>query len=89
MTPFETPGTPFDTWERSLLKETLWEKEKLLVQEIPLFAIMFSTLSKTEIIFFVTSIFFVCKCFQFGLVPKKIVVRGRIDAIACSQIRTP
>ena len=34
--------------------KTLWEKEKLLVQAISPFPIMFSTLSKTEIIIFVT-----------------------------------
>ena len=34
--------------------KTLWEKEKLLVQAISPFPTMFSTLSKTEIIIFVT-----------------------------------
>ena len=34
--------------------ETLWEKEKLLVQAISTFLTMFSPLSKTEIIIFVT-----------------------------------
>ena len=57
-------------WERSLLK-TLWEKEKLLVQAISPFPTMFSTLSKTEIIIFVT--FVICKCFQIGLVQNCVV----------------
>ena len=43
---------PFEN-KRSLLK-TLWEKEELLVQAISPFPTMFSTLSKTEVIIFVT-----------------------------------
>ena len=46
--------------------KTLWEKEKLLEQPISPFPTVFSILSKTEIIIFVT--FVICKCFQFGLV---------------------
>ena len=49
----------------------LWEKEKLHVRAISHFPTMFSTLLKTEIIFFVT--FVVCKCFQFGLVQNFVV----------------
>ena len=45
--------TPFDRSGKSVLK-TLWEKEKLLVQAISPFPAMFFTLTKAEIIIFVT-----------------------------------
>ena len=45
---------PFNTSEERSLLKTLWEKEKLLVQAISPFPTIFSTLSKTEIIIFVT-----------------------------------
>ena len=51
--PFPHNNTFWRIWERSLLK-TLWEKEKFLVQAISPFPTMFSTLSATEIIIFVT-----------------------------------
>ena len=51
--PFPHNDTFRCLWERSLLK-ILWEKEKLLVHAISPFPTMFSTLSKTEIIIFVT-----------------------------------
>ena len=51
--PFPHNDTFRRLWERSLLK-TLREKEKLLVQAISPLPTMFSTLSKTEIIIFVT-----------------------------------
>ena len=46
--------TPFDVSEKRSLLKTLWEKEKLFVQAISPFPTMFSTVSKTEIIIFVT-----------------------------------
>ena len=51
--PFPHNDAFWQVWETSLLK-TLWEKEKLLVQAISPFPTLFSTLSKTEIIIFVT-----------------------------------
>ena len=63
--PFPHNDTFWWVWQRSLLK-TLWEKEKLLIQAISSFPTIFSTLSKTEIVIFVT--FVIWKCFQFGLV---------------------
>ena len=60
-------------WERSLLK-ALWEKEKLLVQAISPFSKMFSTLSKTEIIIFVT--FNLSSANAFSLVWCKILSCG-------------
>ena len=66
--------TPFwRVWERSLLK-TLWEKEKLLVQAITPFPSMFSTLSKTEIIIFLT--FNLSSANAFNLVWSKILSCG-------------
>ena len=53
MDPFPHIDTFWRVWERGLLK-TFWEKEKLLVQAISPFPKMFSSLSKTEIIIFVT-----------------------------------
>ena len=46
--------TPFDASGREAFWKALWEKEKLLVQAISPFPTLFSTLSKTEIIIFVT-----------------------------------
>ena len=54
--------------------KTLWEKEKLLVQAISPFPTMFSTLSKTEIIIFVT--FNLLSANAFNLVWSKILSRG-------------
>ena len=51
--PFPDSDTFWRIWERSLLK-TLWGKEKLLVQAVSPFPTMLSTLSKTEIIIFVS-----------------------------------
>ena len=51
--------------------KTLWEKEKLLVQAISPFPTMFSTLSKQEIIIFVTSN--VLSANAFNLVRSKIL----------------
>ena len=66
--------TPFDrTGKRSLLK-TLWEKNSLLVQAISPFPTMFSTLSKTEIIIFVT--FNLSSANAFNLVCSKILLCG-------------
>ena len=51
--PFPNNDTFWWVWERSLLK-TLWKKKKLPVQGISPLPIMFSVLSKTKIIIFVT-----------------------------------
>ena len=51
--PFPHNDTFWHPWETSLLK-TLWEKEKLLVTSSCSFPTMFSTVSKTEIIIFVS-----------------------------------
>ena len=56
--------TPFDGPEKRVFLKTLWEKEKVLIQALSPLPTMFSTLSKTEIIIFVTLVV----CFQFGLV---------------------
>ena len=59
--------------EISLLK-TLWEKEKLLVQAISPFLTTFSTLSKAEIIIFVT--ISLSSANAFNLVWSKILLCG-------------
>ena len=46
--------TPFDAPRKEAFLKALSEKEKLLIQAISPFRTMFSTLSKTKIIFFVT-----------------------------------
>ena len=66
--------TPFDTSRKRSLLKTLWEKEKLLVQAISPFPTVFSTLSKTEIIIFVT--FNVWSANAFNLVWSKILSCG-------------
>ena len=52
----------------------MWEKEKLLVQTISPFPTMFSTLSKTEIIVFVT--FNLSFANTFNVVRSKILSSG-------------
>ena len=71
--PFPHNDTFWQVWERSLSK-TLWEKEKLLVQAIPPFPTMFSTLSNIETIIFVT--FNLLSANAFSLVWSKILLRG-------------
>ena len=60
-------------WEKSLM-ETLWEKEKFLVQAMSPFPTMSSTLSKREIIIFVTFNFLSANAFN--LVWSKILLSG-------------
>ena len=54
--------------------KTLWEKEKLLVQAISPFHTRFSTLSKTEMIIFVT--YHLPSANAFNLVWSKILLHG-------------
>ena len=61
--------TPFDGSGKEPFLKTLWEKEKLLVQAISPIPTMFSTLSKIEIIIFVT--FFLSSAYAFNLVCPK------------------
>ena len=71
------PFPHYDTfrwiWEGSLLK-TLWEKEKLLVQAVSPFLTMFSNLSNTKIITFVT--YHLLSANAFNLVWFKILLCG-------------
>ena len=72
--PFLQNDTFWRVWKRSLLK-TLWEKEKLLVQAISPFHTLYSTLSKTEIIIFVT--FNLSSANAFNLDQSKILSIGK------------
>ena len=72
--PFRHNDTFWRLWERSLLK-TLWEKEKLLLEAISPFPTMFSTLSKTEIINFLT--FNLSSANAFNLDSSKILSFGK------------
>ena len=63
--------TLFDGSRKKSPFQTLWEKEKLLVQAIPPFSTMFSPLSKTEFIIFVT--FDLSSANAFNLVWSKIL----------------
>ena len=55
---------------KGLLK-TLWENEKVLASSIFSLSTMFSILSKDRNLQVSKVYFFVCKCFQFGLVKVK------------------
>ena len=66
--------TPFDACGKEVFGKTLWEKEKLLVQAISPFPTMFFTLSKAEIIIFVT--FNLSPTNAFNLVWSKILSCG-------------
>ena len=60
-------------WEKKKLLEgkllkTLWEKEKMLVTSIFSFSRNDFYSSQLKFQFLITFIFFVCKCFKFGLV---------------------
>ena len=84
--PFQHNDTFWRISERSLLK-TLWEKEKLLVQAISPFPTMFSTISKTEIIIFLT--FSLSSANAFNLVWSKILCCRECRArSACTYVQS-